>query len=150
MFKKVYKIQIPTFKFQCCYIFVKPLKKYIKIGYQTDVSDRILFFNKFYPFIISCSSTGNSNDAPHNFDSSNPFASVTFIRGTFNIQQLISESLDLYNERVMQDNRDCRFYTKKYFGSVEKSSDKDFPADAVLPVVSKEASNLFLWVIKPF
>lgn len=112
---KKYKFQPLTFS--AVSMFVKPVKKVIKIGYQTNAIDRTLFFRKIYPFIISCSSAGTSGNAPATAAKSNQnFATITFIRGTFDISKIISESLDIYNDNVTSNGRGSRFYTRKYFG----------------------------------
>lgn len=91
--------------------FIRPKSRYGTVAYSRT-PERTIFFRKGWPLIMSGSKDkdGHSNGL-----------TITFIRGTFNMNKLIGESIEEQDDRLHEMTRDSnRFYVKKCFGYTEK------------------------------
>lgn len=108
-----YRVKFQPLKFSTVREFVKSVKRRWVISYEEiDLSGRTIFFHGWKPLIISASA--NMNNAPARpIDST---VSISFIRGCFDIDDIIVKSTELLNERSTKTQRTDRFYVKRHFG----------------------------------
>lgn len=101
-------------------LYVKTIKKYVNVGFETCVIKTPRMFHKgLKPMFIIPQSSSNKGDKSSFDDSSTRGFKVVFIRKTFNIEQIIKDALTLYNERFNKNTRrNTRFYIRKHFGSL--------------------------------
>lgn len=83
--------------------FVKPISKNQYIAYEILSSEPTIYWYKRRPLIIS---------GKH----------ISFIRGTFNVNELIKDILDNYNSTQgdSQSNKENRFFIRKYHGTLQQ------------------------------
>jgi hypothetical protein len=100
--------------------YIKSIKKRHIIGYEgVNFKDKSVFWQGCKPLIISIqddkNNDGNRPTSQGSIDESS--ATITFIRGTFNVEQIITEALELLNERNIKNDKASRFAIYKHFGS---------------------------------
>jgi hypothetical protein len=121
----------------------KQINKYKWVGFESTVphGDTVKFFHhKLRPIWLIGSQNTHSNNEPSNSGGKSNFK-VIFIRGTFNIEELVIKSLELKNEKEYKcTKRNNRFYVTKYFGTTSKNSDnlRDSTTPEIVAKVSDE------------
>lgn len=135
---------IQPFVFSCSKYFVKPEKKSMYVAFQEVAANESTYFKGIYPIVVS---EGKSN----NGDNSRNQYFVSFIRGTFDIKKVISESMKLFNDRIYgsssQKIKSDRFYVKKYMGTSKKRSEGkgiDSNVEPAVPTTSQDYNLVFL------
>ena len=117
--------------------YIRPLKRYQHFAYEYFGKDPVLFWKKFRPLLLGCGG-GEGNNEPRNNG-----LTFTFIRGTWKIDALLTEALDVFNSRCSnvedeKKTRHKRFRVYRIFGEGNRinagqpKSDDSYPAaDAV-------------------
>lgn len=119
--------------------YIKPKKRTLFIGYE-DLSNRSFICRYgYFPFILGAGSFTGSIGAP---PSGGPNLKITFIRGTINLDKLIEEAIDYYNDIMSSDGsgnkrfRIVRLFghgsiiSRRYSGEEKQTSGAGIPADA--------------------
>jgi len=91
--------------------YVKPVSRFQAIGYEEIGKDPIIFWNGLKPLLLGLKS--NSNGKEHISEQS---ITLTYLRGLWNIDNLLIDCLDLYNKRSEHSKKIKRFYIRKVFG----------------------------------
>jgi hypothetical protein len=89
--------------------FVKPIEKNQLIAYEIISENPLLCWYKRRPILV-----GGGGDK------------ITFIRGTFTYEELLTDIMDCYNEELGEKlNKDCnRFYVRKFSGTLLDNNKK--------------------------
>lgn len=108
-----------------CSLYVKPVKRLLDVVYKDDTyTKQKTIYRKGWKFIIM----NNSNLIKEGSGGDSRPMSVSFIRGAFNMDQMLIEGVDLFNDsRHRLTNKTNRFYVQKHFGSSAEFSQKAMP-----------------------
>lgn len=105
-----------SMKFSSCITFVNTLNKRLRVGYIIP-SETMTFFDGWKPLFLSKTKDANSNSDG---------LTVTFIRGTFDIRDIVKKSLDRINHISSDNNKkDVRFRVIECFGTYGNSKDSN-------------------------
>ena len=88
--------------------FVKPLSRYANVAVEEIGKDPIIFWDGWKPLFLGARSEGR--------DVKDSSVSITYIRGTWKIDDLIIAATDLMNSRIKQGDRKSRFFVNRYSG----------------------------------
>lgn len=132
--------------------YIKPRKRTLFIGYEELSSRFFLCRYKYFPFIL-----GSASHTPGATPSNNLCElKITFIRGTINVDGLVEEAIDYYNEIASSANgENKRFKIVRLSGhgsivSRRYSSDEKQTSDAVPATESVGCSKLLFLGEKRF
>lgn len=91
--------------------FVRPAQRWQTIGYERVGSDATVFWRGWFPVTLSLfEGSSNVPNAPNGVH-------VTFLRGTFHLERLLIEAIDLYNGiKQESDGHPDRFCVEREFG----------------------------------
>lgn len=98
--------------------YVQPLERYVQIGYECIGSDPILFWDGWRPLLLGQESS--KDDSDDGGSTGEEYVVVTFLRGMWDIDWLISEALDQYNRIDLQEEEHCRFCITRIVGTMSK------------------------------
>lgn len=99
-------------------LFVKPVKRNLIVGVEDFKDNTKTFFRKGWKILIIGANQENSSDGKvRSKQEASGAISISFIRGTINIKELIVVALDRFNEKEKSLRRGNRFYVRKHFGS---------------------------------
>jgi len=118
--------------------YIKSIKKRRAIGYEeVNFKDKTIFWKGWKPLIISVSKDEGDNKAPAR-NSNESSANITFIRGSFDIDQLMTDALELLNERNVKNDKISRFTIYRHFGR----SGKDVKDEGMQTPEAVHSSNV--------
>jgi len=92
-------------------LFIKPVKRMCRVGYEDYMDSKTLYFQGWKPFVLSFGIEKSTQNGERNK------LSASFIRGTFNIEKMVIEALDLYNENKTQRRDQSRYFIRHYTGT---------------------------------
>lgn len=125
--------------------FVKSIKKRHIVGYeQVNFKDKTIFWKGWKPLIVSMSNNkgeGNRPTSVGNIDEGT--ATITFIRGTFDVDKLMVDALELLNERNVKNDKVSRFAIYRHFGNSGKDSKQEY-ATPHGAVAQSSSADVFL------
>jgi len=100
-------------------LFVKPVKRNLMVGIEDYKDNTKTFFRKGLKILIigANSSDNTDNGRLRTKSEASGAVSISFIRGTINVRELIIVALDKYNEKEKSLRKGNRFYVRKHFGS---------------------------------
>jgi len=109
--------------------YIKSIQKRHVIGYESvNFKDKTVFWKGWKPLIVSIPGKDNQDQSATPSGQNKYSASITFIRGTFNIDELLINSLELFNERNIKNEKISRFTIFRHFGtSGRKDQNRDKP-----------------------
>lgn len=99
--------------------YVRPARRFLKVGYETIGQDPILFWDGWKPLLIGQQETTRNTEATSGSDMS---ITLTYLRFMFNTDTLLEQALDLLNKRYQESNG-SRFCIYRVFGYTD---DKDY------------------------
>ena len=107
--------------------YIKSIQKRHVIGYESvNFKDKTVFWKGWKPLIVSIPGKDNQDQSATPSGQNKYSASITFIRGTFNIDELLINSLELFNERNIKNEKISRFTIFRHFGtSGRKDQNRD-------------------------
>ena len=101
---------------------IKQKGMYQTIGYEYLGKETSIMWKGWKPLVLSGSSSrSNDGDMPRTANGNSNKMSVSYIRGMWNIDTLLIESLDLYNKNNKYGTKSSRFYVRKIFGRVRET-----------------------------
>jgi hypothetical protein len=115
-------LDIKTYKSEN--MFVRPKKSYEMVGFE-DIGQSLTFFQGWRPIFVS-----------RDKDNNRSAISLSFIRGTFNIEKLLLNALREFNN-FEKDNSDTRYYIRRFFGVYSDGKENAAYAEEV----TKEGSS---------
>lgn len=132
--------------------YVKPVDKQIGVAYEMLVSSdpQVFFVGKHVPVILKVlSNNGSGSDAPAvTSNVSGPPSgnglSLTFLRGTVDIDALVIESTEFYNNLIYKQDDRRRFFIRKLYGTVGMHQDGRLREERAFPAESKQLSPTFI------
>lgn len=95
------------------YEFVRPVGRVLTVAWESIGQDSIIFWKGWKPVFASFGAVSNRSEGSPVFHDK---GTVRFIRGTFNADQFIIDSLDRQNQKVERGTA-SRFYVEHVFGS---------------------------------
>jgi hypothetical protein len=104
--------------FTATHTWVAPLKKFSYVAYEYVGSDPIVFWKGWLPILLKQGGDGLSRD------SNSGTLSLTFLRGTLDVDRLIIDVVDEYNSRrsACRGDTDSRVRLMYFFGSGGKAT----------------------------
>ncbi|KKM20288.1 hypothetical protein LCGC14_1647000, partial [marine sediment metagenome] len=115
-------LDIKTYKSEN--IFVRPKKSYEMVAFE-DVGESLTFFKGWKPIFVLKGKDNNQSSI-----------SLSFVRGTFNIEELLLDAIKEFNN-FEKNSSTTRYYIRKFFGSY--SNDEASPS--LMEEVVKEGSS---------
>lgn len=110
---------------------VRPLRRRQVIAFETIGKEPVVFWKGWRPIFLGQPQRGDDGN------NGGKDSSITFIRGMWNMDQLIIDAIDLYNKRCDRGNRKTRFRVQRYYGEGSlrarrrgRNGDNSFP-DAI-------------------
>jgi hypothetical protein len=98
-------------------MWVRPNRRQQQVVYEALGNDPIMFWKGWRPFLMGASSTGDSS--PNNVNDG--AATITFIRGTFDLDAFLLEAVDRYNDtfgaRTSDEKSHRRFFIRRFVGA---------------------------------
>lgn len=126
------RVRIGDRKYQGRNAFVRSSDRYQQVAYEIIGKSGVLFLKGFKPLLVG--QGGEVDGEGHTYDGDLTFS---IIRGTWDIDKLISEALDLYNKHNISGFQSKRFYVVRKYGSIganigigQKNEETAQPADA--------------------
>ena len=140
------RLKCQPLKFRSFRSFVKSIKRRWLIAYEEiDLSSRTVFFNGWKPLVISRSSSGGDSSKTQNSGGGESSLIVSFIRGTFDPEDIIIKSMELLNERNQKSSRSDRFYVRRHFGRAHfRTEEGKLLSSGDSPVERAEDTELFV------
>jgi hypothetical protein len=114
--KKMSRVRIGDRKYAARTAFVRSKERYQQIAYEIISRSGVIFWKGWKPLFIGTSSESQSNDSGES-SGSHSMLSFTFIRGTWDMDDFISEAITLYNAHNHSGFQCKRFYVAKRYGS---------------------------------
>ncbi|HZP88580.1 MAG TPA: AAA family ATPase [Burkholderiales bacterium] len=106
-FKNLRRSPIGLLAFAGSEMFVRPLKRHQLVAYEIPSGETTFFWRGVRPLLLSWKSDGGVDSA-----------TLTFIRGTFDADRLVTEAIDYANQsRGKKESSPRRFRVKRYFGT---------------------------------
>jgi hypothetical protein len=105
-------------RYESCQSWVRPLARFQVVGFEKLGTDPVLFWNGLRPILLSVES---STDDAGGQSSQEGRLQITFIRGTWKLDELLVVALDRYNDTfsvARSSNR--RFSVRRIFGSLSR------------------------------
>ena len=96
--------------------WVRPISRLQQIGYEKMGSDPIIFWKGWRPMLVGVPVTQN-NQGIGSPDSSG--GTITFLRGSFNIDNFLIAAMDEYNKKFSTDDttrKNPRFFIRRFIG----------------------------------
>ena len=138
--KNMRRIHIGDLKYTSLKYYLKPYKRHSHIALECiDQLGTIFLYGKI-PLIISTTKRNNDGTIRPNNDYGGAF-SLTVIRGTINIDQLIIDSTEEYNKKLYSGFKTSRYYVQKSLGTLGDTKNGDQPECANVGTTSEE----FFW-----
>lgn len=91
--------------------YVRPVKRYQVIGYETVGTDPIVFWRGWRPLLVGLKSQGE-NSASLGYS-----VTLTFLRWTFDVDVVVADAIDALNHHRHAGSKAGRFYVQRVFGS---------------------------------
>jgi len=127
--------------------YIKSIQKRRIIGYEgVNFKDKTVFWEGWKPIIVSMPNDKNNSDQPATpaINGSGNSATIIFIRGTFDIDKLLSDALELLNERNVKNDKITRFNIYRHFGVAGRGGkDSKKPQDGRVEATTNSA-DIFL------
>lgn len=120
-------------------VFVRPLSRWAQVGYEFFGPDPVIFWKGFCPIIVGRAKKNNGNEVsarPMSTDipDDGGTLTVTYLRGTWNIEQLIIKALDQFNDRNVPTAKPHRHFIRRLKGSgARKRNSKSYAEDEMVP-----------------
>lgn len=120
-------------------MFVRPLNRSAVVAYET-LGGKRTFFHGWKPFFLSQADEGSST--PNAPTDTNKSCTITFLRGTFNLDELISNAVERYDQRLHSNKTTgIRFSVTKYFAR-ENNNTEVTPAKSIQDATSLQSKRL--------
>ncbi len=129
-------------RYSCFHEFVRPVRKNQVVAFETIGKDPIMFWQSWWrPLLLGETDDRGNDDGPgHTYGRR---VSLTFIRGTYNMDKLIIEATDLFNTSMHKnENRDSRFYVEHVYGRVRLMAKDDDEEKAERGVAARSINHL--------
>lgn len=114
-------------RYSCFHEFVRPEHRNQIVGFETIGNDPIVFWKGLWPMLLGNAEKpdgGSGDDSPSSAHGRQ--VNISFIRGTFKMDKLIIEALDMFNKAMRQnENRDSRFFIEHVYGQIRFGSKED-------------------------
>lgn len=125
--KKFKRIKLGKRIYHSSLLHVKPLGKRVCVTSELLISSdpQIFFVEKYRPILIQANL---KKDEPESMSGSCQDISMTFMRWTINIDQILEEATDFYNQIVDKQTDRRRFFIRKFYGTVGQNRDSDSEA----------------------
>jgi len=91
--------------------FVQPVDRYQVVGYESVGTDPIIFWRGWRPILLNQATQGLDGGGNNGLSTT-----VTFIRGMFNLDSLLTQAIDRLNETKHSGENGSRYYVKRCFG----------------------------------
>lgn len=117
LFDSLYRSPFGKMKYKGWETYVRPKEGYYVVAYE-EVGEKMTFFQGWKPMFVS-KSEGKNNES----------LEISFLRGTFDLKQLILESVDYYNnfvkgiEKKKKKKARKRYRVQKFFGRFGNGND---------------------------
>ncbi len=124
--KNMKRIHIGDLKYTSMKQYLKPYKRHSYIALEClDQKGTIFLYGKI-PLIISTTKRNNDGTIKPNNDYGQ--FSLTVIRGTIDIDQLIIDSIEVYNKQLFSGFKTSRYYVQKSLGTLgDTKNNQDTP-----------------------
>lgn len=117
------RIRIGDRKYAGRKAFVRSRERYQHIAYEIFGQSGVVFWKGFTPLSVGTKSNdGQNNNGDPYGGGGGPSLNFTFLRGTWDIDKLISDAIDLYNEHNYKGFQKKRFYVVRKYGSFGTNS----------------------------
>jgi hypothetical protein len=129
--------------FGCVGRFVQPLSRVSNVAYERfNSGEAVLYWQGWKPMLVQNPKT----DAGVN----PTIVNVSFIRGTWDADQIITDAMDKYNETAStgineSTHKSRRFFIMSFVGSGKKLSSGDFQSQSAILKSSKTYHNTSVW-----
>jgi len=122
--KNLKRIRIGDRKYAGRKAFVRSRDRYQHIAYEIFGQSGVIFWDGWKPLSIGVRvSEVQSNDSGESHGSHSALT-FTFIRGTWDVDKLISDAIELYNEHNYKGFQKRRFYVVRKYGSFGLREDR--------------------------
>jgi hypothetical protein len=121
--------------------YIKSIKKHHIIGYEeVNFKDKTIFWKGWKPLIISMSDNKDDNRPVTSSEiGEQRSASISFIRGTFDIEQLMIDAIELLNQRSIKNDKRSRFTIYRHIGrscNGDEKTAKYAPSDGGMATIT--------------
>ncbi len=123
-------------KFYCGDYFIRPKNRVGRVASEA-VGKFNTFWNGWRPIFVS-------NDSEKNNSNNNSSASISFIRGTFNLEKLLIDATNFHDKKLHEKtNKNGRYYVRRCFGKKNANpkngvSAQSLAQDGVEPPTSRD------------
>ena len=105
LFDNLYRSPLGKMKYRGWETYVRPKEGYYVVAFE-QIGEKMTFFNGWKPMFVSKSSNDNRGD---------DHLDISFLRGTFDLKQLILDSVDYYNDFVKGIEKEKRKKARKRY-----------------------------------
>jgi len=100
-------------------IYVRPARRTLLVGFEKLPEERTLF-RRGWRFMSVTSNNNKNKDSTGEME-------ISFIRGTFKLDDFIQYCIDEFNNAAVREksDNDCRFYVRREHGSIGMDSGRD-------------------------
>jgi len=134
LFDHLYRSPLGKMKYKGHEAFVRPLDGYYVVAFE-QLGPKMTFFDGWKPIFVSTD------------EQSNHRVSISFLRGTFDLKQLINDSVDYYNDFIKgkQEVKRKRYRVNKIFGQYGSGHGKEDDSRAELSNSSEVQLKPLKW-----
>lgn len=126
-------------RYSSFYEYVRPIHRNQVVAFETIGQDPIVFWRGIFPLLLGT----HEKDVEEGQKASwGRKVVVTFIRGTFDMDKLVVEAINAFNESLRSnEHRSTRFYVEHIFGKLKMMYDPDKDKDAKEEVSTTKTVN---------
>jgi len=140
--KNMKRLRIGDRKYHCFRLFVRPENRYQQVAFEFIGKTGMIFW-KGWRFLIVGNISNESSDESKSTNEDTGELRIAFIRGMWDADKLIEESINLYNEFTISGFQKRRFQVRRISGTFGMTKDQD-GRDRRSEVPTDDGSG-FLW-----